>query len=107
MLTKNVKKNADNLTDFIYPIINASVKKNEFQPFSKLADMMSVFKKDSKNSTQLPTSMLKNISKVYERFTFKEIADFMENFLSTFEFGFRKENSTNLPLIRENPLQPH
>ena len=107
VLTKNVKKNADNLTDFIYPIINASVKKNEFQPFSKLADMMSVFKKDSKNSTQLRTSMLKNISKVYERFTFKEIADFMENFLSTFKFGFRKENSTNLPLIRENPLQPH
>ena len=51
--------------------MSLSRKENEFQPFSKLADMMSVFKKDSKNSTQLPTSILKNISKVYERLTFK------------------------------------
>ena len=87
--------------------MSLSRKENEFQPFSKFADMMSVFKKDSKNSTQLPTSILKNISKVYERLTFKEIADFMENFLSTFKFGFRKGNSTNLPLIGGNLLQPH
>ena len=36
---------------------------------------------------------------------FKQIEDFMENFFSKFQCGFRKGCSTNLLLIEENPLE--
>ena len=37
---------------------------------------------------------MKNISKVYERFLFKQIGTFMDNFFSKFQCGFRKGYST-------------
>ena len=43
--------------------------------------------------------MLKNIFKVYERVIFKQIGDFMENFFSKFQCGFRKGCSTQQCLI--------
>ena len=48
--TKIIKENADIFADFIHPAIDASINKNEFPSFLKLADMIPVFKKDSKNS---------------------------------------------------------
>ena len=48
--TKLIKENADILTDFVHPSINASVSNGEFPSFLKLANVIPVFKKDSKNS---------------------------------------------------------
>ena len=58
--------------------------------------MIPVFKKSSKNSKHnyCPISILKNISKVYERAVFKQIGDFMENYFSKLQCGFRKGYST-------------
>ena len=63
--------------------------------------MIPVFKKGSKNSKHnyRPISILKNISKVYERVMFKQIGDFMENYFSKFQCGFRKGYSTQQCLI--------
>ena len=90
--TKIIKENAAIFADFIHPAINASINKNEFPSFLKLADVMPVFKKGSKNSKHnyRAIGILKNIFKVYERVMFKQIGDFMENFFSKFQSGFRK-----------------
>ena len=63
--------------------------------------MIPVFKKGSKNSKHdyRLVSILKNISKVYERVMFKQIGDFMENYFSKFQCGFRKGYSTQQCLI--------
>ena len=99
--TKIIKGNADIFADFIHPAINTTINKNEFPSFLKLADVIPVFKKGSKNSKHnyRPISILKNISKVYERVMFKQIGDFMENYFSKFQCGFRKGYSTQQCLI--------
>ena len=80
--TKIIKENADIFADFIHPAINTTINKNEFPSFLKLEDVIPVFKKGSKNSKHnyRPISILKNISKVFERVMFKQIGDFMENY---------------------------
>ena len=57
--TKIIKENADIFPDFIHPAINASINQNEFSSFLKLVDVITVFKKGSKNSKhnyQLPAN---------------------------------------------------
>ena len=98
---KIIKENADIFADFIHPAINTTINKNEFPSFLKLADVILVFKKGSKNSKHnyRPISILKNISKVHERVMFKQIGDFVENYFSKFQCGFRKGYSTQQCLI--------
>ena len=69
--TKIIKENADIFAGFIHSAINASINKNEFPSFLKLADL--IRKTGSKNSKQnyRPISILKNICKVCERVMFK------------------------------------
>ena len=43
--TKVIKEDANILTHFIHPAINASNNKNEFLSFLKLADVIPLFKK--------------------------------------------------------------
>ena len=90
--TKVIKENADIFADFLHAAINTTINKNEFPSFLKLADVIPVFKKGSKNSKHnyRPISILKNISKVYERVMFKQIGDFMEKYFLKFQCGFRK-----------------
>ena len=63
--------------------------------------MIPVFKKGSKNSNYnfRPISILKNISKVFERVTFKQIGDFIENYFSKIQCGFWKGYSMQQCLI--------
>ena len=51
VLTKIIKENADIFADFIHPEINTPINKNEFPFILKLADVIPVFKKGSR---QLP-----------------------------------------------------
>ena len=99
--TKIIKENANIFTDFIHPSINASINNGDFPSFLKLANVIPVFKKDSKNSKDnyRPISILKNISKVYERILFKQIGTYMDNFFSKFQCGFRKGYSTQQCLL--------
>ena len=89
--TETIKENADIFAGFIHPAITTTINKNEFASFLKLADVRPVLKKSSKNSKDnyRPISILKSISKVYERVIFKQI-DFMKNCFSKFQCGFWK-----------------
>ena len=90
--TKIIKENADIFTDFVHPSINASINNGDFPSFLKLENVIPVFKKDCKNSKDnyRPISILKNISKVYQRILFKIIGTFMDNLFKKFQCGFRK-----------------
>ena len=57
VLTKIIKENADIFADFIHPEINTPINKNEFPFILKLADVIPVFKKGSRQL--LPHTYLK------------------------------------------------
>ena len=80
--TKIIKESVDIFTDFVHPSSNASINNGDFPSFLKLPNMVSVFKKDSKISEDnyRQISILKDISKVYERILFKQIGTFMDIF---------------------------
>ena len=88
----DVPKNADIFTDFVHPSINTSINNSDFPSFLNLENVISVFKKDSRNSKDnyRPISILKNISKVYERILFKQIGTFMDNFFQNFNVVLEK-----------------
>ena len=84
--TKIIKENANIFTDFVHPSINASSNNGDFPSFLKLANVIPVFEKDSKNSKDnyRQISILKNVSKVCERILFKPIGTFTDNFFQNF-----------------------
>ena len=90
--TKIIKENADIFTDFIHPSINASINNGDFSSFLKLANVIPAFKKDSKNlkDNYRPISILKNISKVYERILFEQIGTYMIIFFQNFNAVLEK-----------------
>ena len=74
---------------------------SRFLLFTSISYVQERFKKGSKNlkHNYRTISILKNISKVYEKVMFKQIGDFMENYFSKFQCGFRKGYSTQQCLI--------
>ena len=80
----------DIFTDFVHPLINASINNGDFPSFLNLVNVIPVFKKDRKISKDnyRPTILLKNISKVYKSMLFKQIG---RNIKGTFmDFFFLK-----------------
>ena len=67
----------------------------------KNAIVTPVHKKDVKTSKDnyRPVNILSNISKIYERITFKQISEDFEPILSKFQCGFRKEFSAQHCLL--------
>ena len=99
--TKIIKETADLFTYLVLPSINASFDNDDFPTFLKNANIIPAFKKGSKNlkDNYRPISILKNISKVYERILFKQIVEFMDPYFPKFQCGFRKGYSTQQCLI--------
>ena len=80
--TKIIKENADIFTDFIHPSTNGAINNDNFSSFSKLADVIPIFKKDFKSSkgNHRLISILGNVSEVYKRVIFEQIRTCMDNF---------------------------
>ena len=99
--TKIIKENADIFSEVLHLSLNAWVNEGTFASVFKLADVTPIFKKGSKNSKDnyRPISMLKNLSKVFENITYKQMATFMDKYFSKFQCGFRKGYSTQKYLI--------
>ena len=102
--TKIIKENTDIFIDFAYRSINASINNADFLSLLKLANVIPVFRKDCKNwkDSYRPISIVKNISKVYERILFKQIGTLMSFFFSKLQCEFRKGYSAQQCLF--NPL---
>ena len=99
--TKVIKEYADIFSHFLYSSVNAAINNDDFPTFLKHANIIPGFKKGSKNikDNYRPISILKNISKVYERKMFKQIGEYMDPFFSKFQCGFKKGFSAQQCLI--------
>ena len=71
------------------------VDSSTFPAALKLAHITPAFKKGSKNSKEnyRPISILPNISKIYERCMYKQMSNYLGNFFSKFQCGFRQDIS--------------
>ena len=94
--TKIIKENADIFAFILLARLNDSVEKSNFPSSPKKANITPVFKKGDRNSKDnyRPVSLLPNLSKIFERCMFRQLYNFMLEFLSKYQFGFRKDYST-------------
>ena len=93
---------------FVYPlvsIINLSLTRGIFPSLNKEADGCPIHKKDEKYRCEnyRPISLLPNISKIFERVMYSRLDNFlnMSEIIYKFQFGFRKNYSTNHALLRK------
>ena len=84
-------------------IINMSLKEGVFPSLNKVAIVCPIHKKDdmTKCANYRPISLLSNISKIFERIMYTRLEDFLKasDILYKFQFGFRKQYSTNHALL--------
>ena len=90
--TKLLKHNSRYFADIFSKNINNCFENSNFPTELKLADVIPVYKKKSKNfkDNYRPVSILSNISKIYERVIYEQMQPYFENLLSKFQCGFRK-----------------
>ena len=90
--TKLLKQNSRYFADIFSKNINYCFENSDFPTELKLADVIPVYKKKSKNikDNYRPVSILSNISKIYERVIYEQMQPYFENLLSKFQCGFRK-----------------
>ena len=90
--TKIIKQNSDIFASFICKSFNNMIDSSTFPAPLKLAHITPVFKKGSKNSKEnyRPVSILPNISKIYEKCMYKQMFNYLGNFFSKFQYGFRQ-----------------
>ena len=99
--TKIVKENADIFANVLVSNFNDSFEKSNFPSILKDATITPVFKKGDRNSKDnyRPVSILSNISRIFERCIFRQLSNFMDQFLSKYQCGFRKGYSTQYCLL--------
>ena len=96
-----IKDNSDIFSEVLCSSLNASIMKGEFPSLLKYANIIPVYKKGSRSlkDNYRPISILPNVSKVYERVMFKQMAKFMDKYFSKFQCGFRKGYNTQQCLV--------
>ena len=76
---------------FSTKIYNVSKDELVFQETLKYGDVVPIHKKEE---NYRPVSLLPIISKLFERDTYNQILTYIEKYLSSYLFGFRKGHST-------------
>ena len=91
--TDVTKQNADIFGNDICHFFNVCVDKGTFPSILKHANITPVFKKGYRGSKEnyRPVSILPVISKIFEKLLCNQITPFMDQFLSNYQCGFRKE----------------
>ena len=87
---KLIKENSDIFADFIFENLNDCIAKSLFPSSLKNAIITPVHKKGTKTSKDhyRPVSILSNISKIYERFIFKQMSEYFEPYLAKISMWF-------------------
>ena len=81
--TKTVKENLNIFATFLVKDINTCIRKREFLDKLRTVDITPAFKKGDKHDklNHRPVSILPILSKVYEKFIYKQIENYMQNTL--------------------------
>ena len=98
---KIIKENKDLISYFVYNNFNSALSNLQYPNGLKYADATPVFKKDDKfdKSKYRSTSILPNLSKVYERIMQNQIYPNLNKIFSKYQCGFRKGFSAQHCLI--------
>ena len=88
MKTNLLEKNVDFFAKYTCDDINDSIRSSKFSNELKQADNLPAHKKVKKNYR--PISMLPNVSKIYERCLYDQIATYFEHIFSRYQCSFRK-----------------
>ena len=93
---KTLRKNADILADILLANAKDSVRKSNFSSSLKNANITPAFTKSDRNykDNYRLVIIFPNMSKIFERFIFRQLCSFMLEFLSKCQRGFRKSYST-------------
>ena len=85
--TKLIKDNVDIFAEFVFTSFNKCTEQAVFPLRLKLTHVIPVHKKTLKSSKGYyrPVSFLSNISKVYEKFMFKQMSEYFVSSLSKFQ----------------------
>ena len=101
--SKFVKISAPILTPALEKIFNLSLKSGIYPHKLKIAKVVPVYKKGVSTlvSNYRPISILNTINKIFEKILHLRLTKFIEdsNLLYKYQFGFRKNHSTELALI--------
>ena len=89
---KILKENADYFAEHIFLQFNETVCSSKFPTSFKFANVTPVFKQGSRNQKDnyRPISILRIISKMFEKLFCKQLSNHFDNTLSKFQCGFRK-----------------
>ena len=90
--TNLLKKNVDFFAKYTCDDINDSIRSSKFPNELKQADIVPAHKKRSKLSKEncKPIRILPNVSKIYERCLYDQIATYLEHIFSRYQCGFCK-----------------
>ena len=101
--TKLIIEFSELLANPLSCIINMSLKEGIFPSLNKEANVCPIHKKKEKTKCEnyRPISLLPNISKIFERIIYNRLDKFLTSseILYKFQFGFRKQFSTNHALL--------
>ena len=77
------------------------MNKDVFPDKLKHADIKPIYKKESRNEKEnyRPVSILRNLSKIFERSMYDQLRDYFDKLLSKYQCGFRKGFSTKYCLL--------
>ena len=92
-----------NVTDcHLSNIITCDISKNKYYNHADTATVRPTFKKDDRTKIKnyQPVSVLNMFSKIYERFLYENLTNYVNTFLSKFISAYCKSYSTNHVLIR-------
>ena len=87
-----MKQSSYFVSNFVRQNSNQCIKNSKFPSNLKLADLTPSYKKKSRTSkdTYRPTSILPNVSKIYERCIYNQIQQYFDNILSKYQCGSHK-----------------
>ena len=89
---KLLKQNIDLFSPFILGCVDKSISSPTFPSILKLADIIPVYKKDSRyeKSKYRPISAPPNLSKIFENVLYDQISSFFEKVFSRYQKCFGK-----------------
>ena len=93
--------NSDIFSNLIYKHFNHCIDKGEFLSDLKHADIVPVYRKNSKceKENYRPVSILSNLSKIYERLMYNQLYDYFDNVPFPSQSGFWKGYSAQHCLL--------
>ena len=99
--TNVIKSNSDIVTDALYSEFKRSLETSVFPASMKLANVTPLHKEGNRSEKDNygPVSILTNLSKVFERCIYNQIAQFFDKLLSKHQCSFRKGHSVQHSLI--------